>query len=275
MMQAQEMERLCSLFFELSNEDRLSIILKLMEEPMKLTHIANALDLTVQECSRQLARLNEIDLVTKDPDGFFLLQPYGRHAFRLFPGFQFLTEHVDYFNQHTLEVLPEKFMGRIGEIRGCKPVTALMETFANIDRTIREAEEFFWYITDETLISSTHYVTGLQALERGITLKCIEPTGYRPPTEIVDQVSDDVKEAFETYRTKGKVQDRLHDTIPVTFYMSEKEVAILSFPRQTGEFDYLGFTSRNPKVLEWCKDLHAYYWETGSRRDEFYITPGD
>ena len=45
------MERLCSLFFELSNEDRLSIIMKLMDEPMKLTHIANALDLTVQELS--------------------------------------------------------------------------------------------------------------------------------------------------------------------------------------------------------------------------------
>jgi predicted transcriptional regulator len=40
------MERLCSLFFELSNEDRLSIILKLMDEPMKLTHIAKELDLT-------------------------------------------------------------------------------------------------------------------------------------------------------------------------------------------------------------------------------------
>jgi predicted transcriptional regulator len=74
------MERLCSLFFELSNETRLSIILKLMDEPMTLTLIARELDLSVQECSRQLARLNEIDLVAKDPDGFFVLQPYGRRA---------------------------------------------------------------------------------------------------------------------------------------------------------------------------------------------------
>jgi len=107
------MERLCSLFFELSNEDRLNIILKMMDEPKKLTHIANELDLTVQECSRQLSRLTDIDLVTKDPDGFFVLQPYGRHAFRLFPGFQYLTEHVEYFNKHTLTGLPEKFMGTL------------------------------------------------------------------------------------------------------------------------------------------------------------------
>ncbi len=64
------MERLCSLFFELSNEDRLSILLKLMDEPMKLTHLSRELGLTVQESSRQLARLTGIDLVTKDPDGF-------------------------------------------------------------------------------------------------------------------------------------------------------------------------------------------------------------
>jgi predicted transcriptional regulator len=44
-----------------------------MDEPKKLTQIAKELDITVQECSRQLARLNEIDLVTKDPDGFFVL----------------------------------------------------------------------------------------------------------------------------------------------------------------------------------------------------------
>ena len=269
------MERLCSLFFELSNEDRLSIILKLMEAPKKLTHIAKELDLTVQECSRQLARLSEIDLVTKDPDGFFVLQPYGRHAFRLFPGFQFLTEHVEYFNKHTLQVLPEKFMGRIGELRGCEPITALMKTFANLDRTMREAEEFFWYMTDETLISARVYTTGLEALERGVKLRCIEPIGYSPPQDIVDNVSDEVKAAFDIFRGKDMLLDRGHEKIDVTLYMNEKEVAILAFPAVKGEFDYLGFTSTDPKVLEWCKDLHTHYWGTGVRRDEFYMQKED
>ncbi len=260
------MERLCSLFFELSNEDRLRIILKLMDQPMKLTHVANELDLTVQECSRQLARLSDIDLVTKDPDGSFVLQPYGRHAFRLFPGFQFLTEHVEYFNTHTLEALPEKLMGRIGELRGCEPLTELMGTFAKIEKTMREAEEFFWYITNETLISAYDYTTGLEALDRGVQLRCIEPVGYHPPKDIVVNVSNEVKEAIEVHRANGVLVDRVLEKIDVTMYMNEKEVAILAFPSRTGEFDYLGFTSTDEKVLEWCKDLHSYYWDFGGPR---------
>jgi predicted transcriptional regulator len=269
------MERLCSLFFELSNEDRLSIILKLMDEPMKLTHIAKALDLTVQECSRQLSRLTDIDLVTKDPDGFFVLQPYGRHAFRLFPGFQFLTEHVEYFNKHTLTGLPEKFMGRVGELRGCVPVTALMKTFANIERTIREAEEFYWYMTNETLIAASHYEVALDALDRGVKMRCIEPIGYRLLPDIVNNVSDEVKVAIDVHRGKGHLLDRGHEKIDVTMYMNEKEVAVLAFPAETGEFDYMGFSSKDPKVLEWCKDLHTYYWDRGPLRDDLYMKRTD
>ena len=40
------MENVCSLFFELSNEDRLSIMLELEKEPLKLTHISKKFDLT-------------------------------------------------------------------------------------------------------------------------------------------------------------------------------------------------------------------------------------
>jgi predicted transcriptional regulator len=263
------MERLCSLFFELSNEDRLRIILKLMEEPMKLTHIAKELEITVQECSRQLARLNEIDLVTKDPDGFYVLQPYGRHAFRLFPGFQFFTEHVDYFNRHTLMTLPEKFMGRIGELRGCEPLTQLMGTLAKIEKTIKKAEEFYWYITNEALLSPSLYATSLEALDRGVKFRCIEPLGYHPPQDIVDNVPTEVSDAFTIHRIKGLLLNRAHEKIDVTLYMNEKEVAILAFPALTGEFDYLGFTSTDPKVLEWCKDLHSYYWDKGIPRHNY------
>jgi predicted transcriptional regulator len=269
------MERLCSLFFELSNEDRLSIILKLMDEPMRLTHIAKELDLTVQECSRQLSRLTGIDLVTKDPDGFFVLQPYGRHAFRLFPGFQFLTEHVEYFNKHTLTGLPEKFMGRIGELRGCEPLTALMGTFAKIEKVVKEAEEFYLYMSDQNLVPSHLYKAGQEALDRGVQYRCIEPVGYQPPKDVLVNVPTEVKEAFDVHRADGNIVDRALEKVDVTLYMNEKEVAILAFPTQTGEFDYLGFSSSDPKVMEWCKDLHTYYWDLGGKRHEYYIATRD
>lgn len=271
-LQGQEMERLCSLFFELSNEDRLNILLKLMDEPMKLTHLAKELDLTVQECSRQLSRLTNIDLVTKDPDGFFVLQPYGRHAFRLFPSYQFLAEHVEYFNRHTLGLLPEKFMGRIGELLPSGRITRLMEAFSNVDKVLGESEEFFWIMTNENLITVRQFEMGYEALERGVQIKVIEPMGYQPPSDIVEGVSDKIKEEYDRHRVNGHLDDRVYEKIDTVLYLNEKEVGVLAFPSETGEFDYLGFTSKDPKVIEWCRDLFTYYWDNGAMREEFYIT---
>jgi predicted transcriptional regulator len=50
--------------------------------------------------------------------------------------------------------------------------------------------------------------------------------------------------------------------------MSEKEVAILSFPTLHGKFDYLGFTSKDDETRKWCNDLFMYYWERAEPKHE-------
>ncbi len=47
--------------------------------------------------------------------------------------------------------------------------------------------------------------------------------------------------------------------------MSEKEVALLSFPAVNGGYDYLGFTSTDPAALRWCRDVFEYYWARGKK----------
>jgi predicted transcriptional regulator len=54
--------------------------------------------------------------------------------------------------------------------------------------------------------------------------------------------------------------------------MNEKEVASVAFPLHDGRFDYLGFTSKNPQVHNWCHDVYEHYWELSKPRTEFFIT---
>lgn len=258
------MERLCNLFFELSNEDRLGIMLKLLDEPMRLTQISKEFDLSVQEASRQLARLSGIDLVTKNADGFYVLQPYGKHSIRLFPGFQFLTENVEYFTTHTLDFLPEMFMNRIGELQGCTPLNALMTSMSKVGDLVEDAEEYFWYMSDERLVTSNSYDRGIEVMDKGIQFKYLEPVGYHPPMELLRQMPPGVREGYDRHRAQGTIVSRSLEKIDITIYMNEKEVGILAFPTNTGEFDYLGFSSKDPKVLKWCKDIFNYYWEQSS-----------
>jgi predicted transcriptional regulator len=126
-----------------------------------------------------------------------------------------------------------------------------------------EAEEFFWHISNETLLQANTYMIGLDALDRGVQIKAIEPVGYSPQTGIITSISDEAKKRFAVHRANSTLMNRRLEKFDVALYMSEKEVAVLAFPALTGEFDYLGFTSTDPMVLEWCMDLHNYYWEKG------------
>jgi len=53
------MEHLCDLLFELSSGDRMNIMLSLREQRLRLSHVAQRLEMTVTKASRHLQRLNE------------------------------------------------------------------------------------------------------------------------------------------------------------------------------------------------------------------------
>ena len=77
------MENYSSLLFELSSTDRLDILALLKKTPLKLSHVSKKLDFTVQETSRNITRLNEAKMISKNVDGSFHLTPYGAEALNL------------------------------------------------------------------------------------------------------------------------------------------------------------------------------------------------
>ena len=106
------MERLYDLHFELSNEDRLSILHLLKERPEKLTHISKEIQITNQQCIRHLNRLIEAGMVAKTIEGLYRLTPLGDISLKLNQGFSFIAKNRDYFLTHTLEKLPDQFVAR-------------------------------------------------------------------------------------------------------------------------------------------------------------------
>ena len=62
-------------------------------------------------------------------------------------------------------------------------------------------------------------------------------------------------------RREGLFKTHTHDNIQVFMMLSEKEVGVLSFPTFEDRLDYVGFTSTDSKVLDWCKELFMSYWK--------------
>ena len=253
------MERLCDLLFELSNEDRLRILFELEKENLKLSHISKNLDFTVQETSRNIARLLEAKLVTRTTDGSYEISQYGIQAIRLIPAYQFLATNSDYFYEHSMQHLPQKLVSRIGELNGCKRVTKLMDVFANIEKMFKDAEEYYWYIGEPLGLSST-LILAHDALNRGVKARAIDPAGYEWPEEIRESVPMEVWNTIRKHVMDGNLQKKYMEKFDVTFILNEKEVAILNFLGPSGDFEYFGFTSTDIEAVEWCKDLFEYYW---------------
>lgn len=253
------MENLCSLFFELSSEDRLQILLQLEKEPLKLTKISTEFKLTSSETHRQLSRLIETKLVVKDIDGFFNLTPFGEQTLKWLPGYRFISDNRDYFQSHSLSNLPSDLLLRLGELSSCNFSNDALLSVSNIETMLRETDQCIYTIHDQFLLSS--YPLTCDALKRGAQIKSLDPEVYRPTLPHKGEVSlEDQKTLFQA-KEAGRVHNRKMERFDVFLWMSEKDVGILSFPTIDGKFDYLGFTSQDKVTLKWCKDLFRYYWD--------------
>jgi predicted transcriptional regulator len=266
----EKIEKLCDILFELSNEDRLQILLNLSENPSNLTHLSKKLDLTTQETSRHISRLTELNLTRKNTQGLFQINPVGRLLLTQMRDMELVSRHLEYFNNHKTEHLPVKFTSRLGELVNATYVNDVMVVLHSMEKVISEAEEYIWSMTSQ--YPANAYSLFADAMRRGVVLYAIEKEGYSPPPQILDYIPKKVKEDIARLRREGLAIDRLLNDIDIHIFMNEKEVASVAFPLHDGRFDYLGFTSKNPQVHNWCHDVYEHYWELSKPRTEFFIT---
>lgn len=241
------MEKLCSLLFELSNEDRLQILFKLQKEAMRLTQLAEKLDLTLQETSRHLSRLSDAKLIVKDSAGFCHLTPYGEHTVRLLPGFDFLSKHREYFASHIAVQLPDEFVERIGDLSNCTFTDDVMVAFHKVNTLIQEAQEHVWIISSQILMSTLSLLE--DAVKRGVKFRLILPENLIPPP------------GFKPIPiVPNRIERRTLEKVDVVIVMSEKEARV-AFPTQDEKMDHIGFGSTDKRAYSWCRDLFLYCWE--------------
>ena len=259
------MERLCDLYFELSNEERLNILHNLSEENMNITTLAQRMDVTTQECSRHTSRLSDIGLVQRNPDGTYSLTPYGRLTLRLIPGQLFASTHHRYFNTHTLDHLPSGLVSRIHELSDSRYTQDVWVTFSLLESLFKEAEDYVWMIHDQYLLNILPL--GVDALRRGVRFRSIDPASKEEHRRLDAErpgyiTAEDEEYLLHVYR-EGNLETRLAEAIQVFLYITERK-AIAAFPLVDGSFDYVGFATESPDGLSLCRDIFEHYWSQTS-----------
>ncbi len=251
-----------NILFELSNPIRLNIIKAVSEEEFNVTGLSRHLGITSQECSRHLARLSEIKMVSRTPEGHYKPTPYGWLALQHLTAYEFTSKHRDYFTGHDLSMLPQSFIHRLGELGNSIFMDDVMQVVQKVQQMVNESEEYVLRMTDRYVFS---IIPPLEAaIRRGVEFRLIEQIDVNY-TEVYDQ--DALARMIP-----GTV--RVIPEVPVFLGVNEKEVAALGFRVVNGRFDYTGFRSQDPEFHRWCLDLFESYWDRTEGKTEYFARIG-
>jgi predicted transcriptional regulator len=262
------LDALRSLLFELAGEDRLTILLELKKNSLKLSYLSKKLNFSVQETSRNVSRLTEAKLITRETDGCLCLTPYGTEVLNLLSGFDFLSQHREYFLTHTLATIPPAFSSDLPLLKDCRLVDDVMVVFSHVENMIQNAQKYVWILSDQILASTLPYLQ--ESLKRGVEFKLLLPKGVHPPKDSLERVNGQI---FMQSAKEGKFENRFLDKVDMLICLSEKEVAGLGFLNTVGRLDYRCFCGTDEFVLKWANDLFLYYWGKATRREVGVLFP--
>jgi len=248
----EEIDRLYNTLFELSNEIRHKILLLILEQPTRMTNIANKLELTTPEVSRHLSRMSESKLIQKDIDNLYHLTDYGHQVLNLVQDLEFRTKNRDYFVTHITQNIPDVFKKRLSELAKYQKVDNFMGFLTFIDKKIKEANEYVWLCIDQYPLIAVDSLLG--SVERGVKVKIIEPIELVGPNVTFEDryiipIGDELPDVIV----------KTHETKDVYLFISDAGSAV-SFPLKDG-FDYSGFTVSDKELGSWSMDVFSYYWE--------------
>jgi len=108
------------------------------------------------------------------------------------------------------------------------------------------------------------------AVKRNVRFATIEPEDWVPPPEFYQEVAK-VERSWASQARKDRLFEPrvLERKVDVFLYMSEKEVAALTFPTLSGKFDHKGFYATDERAQKWCSDLFQHYWEKAKPKSRF------
>lgn len=242
-------------FLELSSQQRLQIIFRLLEKQSKITTMAKELGATTQEVHRNFSRLEDGGFIIKNTDGYYSLTTYGKTMCSQIPSIIFLSQNRKYFEDHNFGDIPSKFIMRIGQLANSehiKGVTKILEQWKSI---YNNANDYIYEMLTEIPLDIIE--PKVRRVEKGIKLNYILSEGAVIPKGRKNLLQ---KLNFSKFIDKGVVERKMQKTVLTLLVLNEKEASV-AFPNIKNEPDITEmFYSTDLMFHEWCLDYFRYCW---------------
>lgn len=263
MEDAPDMSNTSQIFIELAGELRRQMVIKLSQESIRLTELAKELNATMQETHRNINRLIEVGLIEKDSEGLLSLTTYGRIMLKQLPTFAFLTEHKEYFTEHTLGDLPMKFIQRMGALYNSEIIDGVVRVLETWKSIYHNANEYIYEVMAQVPLDLIEPL--VEKINNGVKFSYIFAKDVVVPKGRLELLQ---KFGWRDLMTKGMVERKMADKVQVMTVLNEKQASVL-FPNLKGEADLnTMFYSGDPLFHEWCLDYFRYKWYGSDIFDE-------
>jgi len=248
-------EKAADHFLELASPQRLQILFKLSEKPFAITEMAKELDSTKQEVHRNFRRLEDIRLIEKDVDGKYSITTFGKTMCTQVPSLVFLSQNMEYFEDHEFGDVPTKFIMRTGQLAGGKHIKGVVKVLEQWKTIYKNANEYVYEVLYEVPLDLIEPL--VKKIKEGIQFdyifskSAVIPKGRKALLQ---------KLGFDKLIEKGLVERKMRDSVLTVVVLNEKEACIL-FPNRKGEADMSEmFYGDDLMFHEWCLDYFRYCW---------------
>ena len=264
-----DVEKIASAFLELSSEQRLNIILRLVKGKTKMTPLAKVLDATVPEIHRNFSRLAKAGLIQKDVDGDYGLTLSGKTVFEQIPSLMFVSNHKSYFKNHTFSDLPVKFIQRIGSLDDSTLINGYIKVMERWNDIYKNSEEYIYNILVEVSYGSDLIKTLTERLKNNIKVKSI----FSESAIVTKERKSIIKQPlFKKFIMDESIKRKMNKKISIVIILNQREAGIC-FPTSDGDVDMSKMLyGDSPLFHEWGLDYFDYLWKNSNSFQENKLT---
>ncbi|QDI89436.1 transcriptional regulator [Candidatus Nitrosopumilus sp. SW] len=242
-------------FLELASSQRLEILFQLLLKRSTPTFLAKEINSTKQEVHRNFIRLEETGLIEKGTDGKFGLTTFGKTMCTQVPSLVFLSRNRKYFEDHTFENIPTKFIMRTGQLASAHHIKGVSKTLEQWKSIYKNANEYIYEMLSEVPLDLIEPL--IKRVKKGIRFQYIFAENIVIPKGRKSLLK---KLGFDKLIEKGLVERKMESNVQTVLVLNEKEACVM-FPTIDGESDITEMLySDDPMFHEWCLDYFRYCW---------------
>ena len=251
----RDVDSIAEEFLQIASHLRLGILLHLKKKDDTLSSLAKKLDSTPSELHRNLKRLSDDHLISKNNEGRYHLTSYGKMVCAQVSSWEFMMNNSEYFKKHDLGNLPKLFLQSIGTLNKSEHVKGFVNVQDYWKKISSNAKKYLHNILFEVSYDTETISIIASNLKKNVSICSIFLEDAILPKSRKKAINN--KDILNAIQDHVLVRRTIKD-VNTLVVVNENE-AFVMFPNIDGEIDVSeGFYSTDENFHQWCVEYFDY-----------------